>query len=239
MTLDTEHWQQLEDLALAGLILGRVEPHEFAFDFQLTNKLKRLDLCDLGLLFPQFVVNGDLENIDSAAFQRFENLEHFRENSAMRLSLLRQVLAPSVANRTLRGLELNYQSSVAEVHEIVGLSSLDFLHKEDIEVLGLTNFLFPNPDDRAPGGRDSPSFLTWVATFPNLHTIVVYPFKFPDVQFLIEGLVGLGIKTIITDVLVGVERARILGLAKDKGVTIIHEPRSNAARSWRTVESQW
>ena len=236
--VDENNWQKLEEVSLSILRSAR---NDFTFDFRLTKNLKLLDLSDVGLLTSQ-ISNMVNEGVDMTSHQQFENLEYFSCTSVVPASVLQQLLGPSVEKRKLRGFDLKYMTTVWDTEDIIGLSSFDFLHKEDIEALGLSNFVFPYPDRPAPSGRasaDAQSFLDWVSSFPNLHTVFAYPFELDGARFAIEGLVKLGIKTIYTDCLIGVERDRIMKLAKDKGVTIIHAVRDDSPRFWKSIQSQW
>ena len=157
--------------------------------------------------------------------ERFGNLEYFRCSEGIDLghiTMLRDFLRPSVQNHKLRGLELKYLPHAAEV--CTPLSALNFLCKEDIVDLGLTSFRFPDPYFR---GGENQSSLEWLQTFPNLQTVAIYPYNTEGRHYVVEGLVRVGIKTIYQDCLFGVERDRIMALAEENGVTIIHRPADN------------
>lgn len=135
------------------------------------------------------------------------------------------ILRPSVANGTLRSLDLTLSNEVKAAVDALFTPKLEDNGKSAIRILSCDGLLMPSIVTGFGGNCDE--FLDWVDTFPNLTTVGAYPQKSDNAYMLILWLMRKrpDIKTIYTNVLKGAERDMVLSEAKKRHITVIHADR--------------
>lgn len=165
-----------------------------------------------------------------SALARLKRLEFVRiDCKNLALEATKWLIKPSCISRTLRGLVLSTSRDMRTAQEGICFDMLDFINNEDITTMGLLDFGFENIQSYLHSKTGKP-FVECVTRFPNVHTVLAYPERYEGHELVIEALVRLAanhgvIKTIYQNCLRGVQRDRILALAKEYGVEVIDRPR--------------
>ncbi len=152
----------------------------------------------------------------------FTHLEFFRCRADISPSWIYSAISPSLGtDGRLASLDISGNSSVEnDVDAATVFANMPFPGR--FHSLGMSNFRWPDSLSylSAYTGR---RFVEWVDRFPAVQTVAAYPQNFDTAGEVILSLVERGrVKTIYESCLSGVTRDKVLGLAKEQGVTIVH-----------------
>lgn len=219
---DFAAWGGLERLSIDRLCRRH---HEGSL-FGQTPALRSADFRNISKVDPRSFFGseeGGLQSVDL-----FENLEHlcfhldpdWMDHIGIKDCFEFQRIQPSCTNGTLRSLDIIFDSKITNRLDKV-------LNKQAIHTLSCHGIDAPGSYDDLNLTGNSDVFLQWVDTFPNLHTVGVYPEKTVKAWIVVAKLLRrrLDIKTIYTNVLTGVYRDELLARAARNGVKILHADR--------------
>lgn len=184
-------------------------------------------------------------------YPHLPNLQVFRCLTELDLHHLERILQPAAESGNLQVLELSFGVSFP------GLSLGDFrpardlagVMSDNIHTLGLHDFNWAPSDDYpgydedsgdlfSLGSFDGQPFLDWLACFPKLHTVAVYPGQYGGVNKFIRKLIlHPQIKVIHQDTLYGVHWDEALKLAAEHGVRL-HHTACHVPGGWPIIEDR-
>ncbi|KAK3373441.1 hypothetical protein B0T24DRAFT_623163 [Lasiosphaeria ovina] len=158
-------------------------------------------------------------------------LQVFRCRVAITPELLEHVIGPAAKSGTLEVLELTASSSGNGLAIVFGggfpsaniekpAAELAFTYSDKIRWLGLSNFNW----SVHYSGFDGQPFLDWLAGFPNVDTVAVYPGNYGNTAPFILKLISAGgaLKTVYQECCRGTDFDEAQKLAAERGVTLHH-----------------
>lgn len=215
-------WDKLERLSISDFFRQGSE----AALVGRTPALRSVDFRDIHRLDPRsfFGTSGGALAPTDLSNDRLEHVEHlcylldldWMDRSAFKDHLDFRRIQPSCANGTLRSLEIIFDLRVTDRLDKV-------LNKQAIHTLGCHEIDAPSANDDLNLTGNSDAFLDWLDTFPNLHTVGVFPDKGGEKAWIVIAKLlrrRHKIKTIYTDVLYGVYRDELLARARSDGIEI-------------------
>lgn len=163
-------------------------------------------------VLPPVMQLGQLEHLCLLGGDVYSSRSH---DSPMSLAWFLEHIEPSLSNGTLTSLAISFDLDIRDALDRA-------LNKEAIRTLGFFGFF--NSDLIS---ISSDIIANWVAGFPNLTTLGMFPQKFEGCWMIISKVLAMEnmIDTIYTNILTGVWRDWVLEKAEAKGVRIIHADR--------------